>query len=156
MPYNFADIESKWQAKWNNSHCFESHTDPAREKFFCLEMFPYPSGALHMGHIRNYSIGDVLARFLRKNGKNVLYTIGFDSFVCETLIVDSGKMVDISATVLSDQVLDDFSKRSCLVTADVPYIRIQSADIDRTKFCFEHAMSFTMFFLRADPSANRR
>ena len=80
MPYNFADIESKWQARWNDSHCFESHTDPAREKFFCLEMFPYPSGALHMGHIRNYSIGDVLARFLRKNGRNVLYTIGFDSF----------------------------------------------------------------------------
>ena len=80
MPYNFAEIESKWQTRWHDSHCFESHTDPAREKFFCLEMFPYPSGALHMGHIRNYSIGDVLARFLRKNGKNVLYTIGFDSF----------------------------------------------------------------------------
>ena len=74
MPYNFADIESKWQKRWNDSHCFESHTDPSREKFFCLEMFPYPSGALHMGHIRNYSIGDVLARFLRKNGRNVLYT----------------------------------------------------------------------------------
>ena len=80
MPYNFAEIESKWQTKWHDSHCFESRTDPSREKFFCLEMFPYPSGALHMGHIRNYSIGDVLARFHRKNGKNVLYTIGFDSF----------------------------------------------------------------------------
>ncbi|MBQ7594274.1 MAG: leucine--tRNA ligase, partial [Synergistaceae bacterium] len=65
---------------WNSSKCFQSHTDTSREKFFCLEMFPYPSGALHMGHIRNYSIGDVLARFLRKKGKNVLYTIGFDSF----------------------------------------------------------------------------
>ena len=80
MPYDFASIESKWQERWNNAHCFESHTDTSKEKFFCLEMFPYPSGALHMGHIRNYSIGDVLARFLRKNGKNVLYTIGFDSF----------------------------------------------------------------------------
>ena len=80
MPYDFANIESKWQSKWNESKCFESHTDPTKEKFFCLEMFPYPSGALHMGHIRNYSIGDVLARFLRKNNKNVLYTIGFDSF----------------------------------------------------------------------------
>ena len=80
MPYDFANIESKWQSKWNESKCFESHTDPSKEKFFCLEMFPYPSGALHMGHIRNYSIGDVLARFLRKNNKNVLYTIGFDSF----------------------------------------------------------------------------
>ena len=80
MPYDFANIENKWQSKWNESKCFESHTDTSKEKFFCLEMFPYPSGALHMGHIRNYSIGDVLARFLRKNGKNVLYTIGFDSF----------------------------------------------------------------------------
>ncbi|MBQ6772607.1 MAG: leucine--tRNA ligase [Synergistaceae bacterium] len=80
MPYDFANIEAKWQSRWNEAKCFESHTDPSREKFFCLEMFPYPSGALHMGHIRNYSIGDVLARFLRKNNKNVLYTIGFDSF----------------------------------------------------------------------------
>ncbi|MBQ7733297.1 MAG: leucine--tRNA ligase [Synergistaceae bacterium] len=80
MPYDFANIEAKWQAKWNEAKCFESHTDTSREKFFCLEMFPYPSGALHMGHIRNYSIGDVLARFLRKNNRNVLYTIGFDSF----------------------------------------------------------------------------
>ncbi|MBQ7593662.1 MAG: class I tRNA ligase family protein, partial [Synergistaceae bacterium] len=61
MPYNFHDIESKWQNNWNSSKCFQSHTDTSREKFFCLEMFPYPSGALHMGHIRNYSIGDVLA-----------------------------------------------------------------------------------------------
>ncbi|MBR0256097.1 MAG: leucine--tRNA ligase, partial [Synergistaceae bacterium] len=80
MPYDFTTIESKWQERWNESKCFEAHTDSSREKFFCLEMFPYPSGALHMGHIRNYSIGDVLARFHRKNGMNVLYTIGFDSF----------------------------------------------------------------------------
>ena len=80
MPYEFENVEKKWQERWSVSHCFEAKTDPSKEKFFCLEMFPYPSGALHMGHIRNYSIGDVLARFLRKNGKNVLYTIGFDSF----------------------------------------------------------------------------
>ncbi len=80
MPYNFSEIEEKWQKKWDEAHCFEAETNPSKEKFFCLEMFPYPSGALHMGHIRNYSIGDVLARFLRKKGKNVLYTIGFDSF----------------------------------------------------------------------------
>ncbi len=80
MPYDFAAIENKWQTQWNNLKCFESEVDESKQKFFCLEMFPYPSGALHMGHIRNYSIGDVLARFLRKNNKNVLYTIGFDSF----------------------------------------------------------------------------
>ena len=80
MPYDFSAIETKWREKWNAAHCFEAKTDTTKEKFFCLEMFPYPSGALHMGHIRNYSMGDMLARFLRKKGKNVLYTMGFDSF----------------------------------------------------------------------------
>ncbi|MBQ3626105.1 MAG: leucine--tRNA ligase [Synergistaceae bacterium] len=80
MPYDFERIEGKWQRKWNESECFKVKADETREKFFCLEMFPYPSGALHMGHVRNYSIGDALARFLRKKGKNVLYTMGFDSF----------------------------------------------------------------------------
>ena len=80
MPYDFQAIESKWQRKWTETRCFEAKPDPSKEKFFCLEMFPYPSGALHMGHIRNYSMGDMLARFLRKRGRNVLYTMGFDSF----------------------------------------------------------------------------
>ncbi len=80
MPYDFQTIETKWQEKWDRSNCFKAKTDPSKEKFFCLEMFPYPSGALHMGHVRNYSMGDMLARFLRKKGKNVLYTMGFDSF----------------------------------------------------------------------------
>ena len=80
MPYDFNNVEKKWQDNWNNNKSFEAKTDNSKQKFFCLEMFPYPSGALHMGHIRNYSIGDVLARFHRKNNKNVIYTIGFDSF----------------------------------------------------------------------------
>lgn len=80
MPYDFSAIESKWQKKWTDSHIFEVEADPSKEKFYCLEMFPYPSGALHMGHLRNYSIGDLMARFQRMQGKNVLYTIGFDSF----------------------------------------------------------------------------
>ena len=86
MPYDFSSsedrraIEMKWQRRWDEAECFEAKTDPSKEKFFCLEMFPYPSGALHMGHIRNYSMGDAIARFLRKQGKNVLYTMGFDSF----------------------------------------------------------------------------
>ena len=86
MPYDFSScedrqaIETKWQERWDTAGCFKTSTDPSKEKFFCLEMFPYPSGALHMGHVRNYSMGDMLARFLRKKGKNVLYTMGFDSF----------------------------------------------------------------------------
>ena len=80
MPYDFAAIESKWQKEWNDSKIFEVEVDHSKEKYYCLEMFPYPSGALHMGHLRNYSIGDLLARFQRMQGYNVLYPMGFDSF----------------------------------------------------------------------------
>lgn len=80
MAYEFAAIERKWQKIWAEQKIFEVEADESKEKFYCLEMFPYPSGALHMGHLRNYSIGDLMARFLRKQGYNVLYPMGFDAF----------------------------------------------------------------------------
>ncbi len=80
MAYEFSAIEPKWQARWEEAGAFHCERDESRPKFYCLEMFPYPSGALHMGHLRNYSIGDLTARFLRMKGYNVMYPMGFDSF----------------------------------------------------------------------------
>ena len=78
--YNFKEIEKKWQKVWEERETFKVTEDPSKEKFYCLEMFPYPSGKLHMGHVRNYSIGDVVARFKKMDGYNVLHPMGFDSF----------------------------------------------------------------------------
>ena len=66
--YNFSEIESKWQKVWEDTKAFKVTEDPDKEKYYVLEMFPYPSGKLHMGHVRNYSIGDVIARFRTMNG----------------------------------------------------------------------------------------
>ncbi|MEC7364825.1 MAG: leucine--tRNA ligase, partial [Candidatus Thermoplasmatota archaeon] len=132
MPYDAQEIESRWQSKWSEDRVFDAEIDDSKPKFYCLEMFPYPSGHMHMGHVRNYSIGDAMARFQRLMGKNVLYPMGYDSFGMpaeNAAKKEGGHPHDVThsniSSIRSDQERMGYSYdwRRFLATSDVDYYR---------------------------------
>ena len=132
MSYDAQELESRWQKEWSQARVFEAEIDDSKPKFYCLEMFPYPSGHMHMGHVRNYSIGDAMARFQRLMGKNVLYPMGYDSFGMpaeNAAKKEGGHPHDVThsniSSIRSDQERMGYSYdwRRFLATSDVDYYR---------------------------------
>jgi leucyl-tRNA synthetase len=130
--YPFAEIEARWQRRWEERGQFRAVEDPSRPKYYCLEMFPYPSGRIHMGHVRVYAIGDLLARFKWMRGYNVLHPMGWDAFglPAENAAIDNGVHPAVWTTENIDYMRSQLRKMGIsydwdreLATCDPAYYR---------------------------------
>ncbi len=138
MEYNPSEVETKWQRFWEQNESFEPSEDYSKEKKYVLSMFPFPSGRLHMGHVRNYTIGDAFARYYRQAGKNVLHPIGWDSFgmPAENAAIKNGahpktwtySNIDYMRAELSRLGLS-FSKKREFATSDELYTKFEQGFI---------------------------
>ena len=132
--YNPKETEPKWHQRWEAANAFETRTDRDRPKYYILEMFPYPSGRIHTGHIRNYAMGDVIARFKRAKGFNVLHPMGWDAFgmPAENAAMQTGRhpgewtyknIADMRSKLKQMGLSLDWSRE--FATCDVAYYRHQ-------------------------------
>ena len=112
MDYQPSGIEPKWQAFWDQDQTYKSTATKDKPKFYCLEMFPYPSGKIHMGHVRNYTIGDVYSRFKMMSGFNVLHPMGFDAFgqPAENAAIKNGTKPDVWTYKCIDEMVRELKK----------------------------------------------
>jgi len=130
--HDIANIEKKWQEYWRDHKTFAVEADPSKKKYYCLEMFPYPSGRIHMGHVRNYTIADVVARFKMMQGFNVLHPIGYDAFgqPAENAAIKNNTDPDAWTRRCIDQMHNDFLRMGFsydwdreLATCDADYYK---------------------------------
>src|SRR3989338_8432562 len=131
---NFKEIEEKWQKRWEEEKIFEVKEDAKKEKYYVLEMYPYPSGSgLHIGHAFNYIIGDILARFMRMKGFNVLYPMGYDSF---GLPAENAAIKNNShPKIYIDRAIENFIRQQKALGLSYDWTRkIQSHDINYYKW----------------------
>src|SRR5204863_1773920 len=143
--YNARESEPRWQRQWDEKAIFASKNDDPRPKYYVLEMFPYPSGRIHIGHVRNYTLGDVLARFMRARGFNVLHPMGWDAFGLPAENAAIERKVAPMAWTYENIATMKKQLRSIAPSLDWP-----SAVETRAPSYYKHQQKMSLDFMRAD------